>query len=50
MSETGTWLDFALECEYLTYEDHGRLTEKCRAIGRMLGSTLKNPEAFILRP
>ncbi len=31
-SETDTWLDFARDCGYLSYEDHQRLTEKCRSL------------------
>ena len=48
-SETDTWLDFAKDCGYLSIADHDRLTEKCRSVGKMLGSMLKNPESFILR-
>jgi len=49
-SETDTWLDFARDCGYLSIADHDRLTEKCRSVGKMLGSMLNNPESFILRP
>ncbi len=48
-SETDTWLDFARDCGYLGIAEHDRLTEKCRSVGKMLGSMLKNPESFILR-
>lgn len=48
-SETDTWLDFAKDCGYLSIADHDRLTEKCRSVGKMLGSMLKNSESFILR-
>ena len=48
-SETETWLDFAKSCGYLNQNDHERLTSKCSAVGRMLGSMLKYPESFILR-
>jgi len=48
-SETDTWLDFARDCGYLSIADHDRLTEKCRSVGKMLGSMLKNSESFIVR-
>ncbi len=47
-SETDTWLDFARDCGYLSITEHDRLAEKCRSVGKMLGSMLKNPESFIL--
>ena len=48
-SETDTWLDFARDCGYLNHEDHQRLTEKCRSVGKMLGSMLKEPSPFLLK-
>ena len=30
-------------------KNYERLKEKCRSVGKMLGSMLKNPESFILR-
>jgi len=48
-SETDTWLDFALDCEYLDPSDHLRLTAECKQIGSMLGSMLKKPKPFLLR-
>jgi four helix bundle protein len=48
-SETDTWLDFAKDCGYLEGKHYERLKEKCRSVGKMLGSMLKNPESFILR-
>ena len=45
-SETDTWLDFALSCGYLDEIIHQNLTDKCREIGAMLGSMIKNPEKF----
>jgi hypothetical protein len=48
-SETGTWLDFAKDCGYLNMADYERLSEKCRIVGRMLGSMFRNPEPFLLR-
>lgn len=48
-SETDTWLDFARDCGYLHEEAHKRLTSRCIDIGKMLGSMLKNPGAFLLK-
>ncbi|MDD4649173.1 MAG: four helix bundle protein [Desulfoplanes sp.] len=48
-SETDTWLNFALDCGYLTQEEHSHLTSECRQIGAMLGSMLKHPEPFLQR-
>ncbi|WDN87983.1 hypothetical protein BuS5_00951 [Desulfosarcina sp. BuS5] len=48
-SETDTWLNFARDCGYLSIADHDRLTERCRSVGKMLGSMLKNPGPFILK-
>jgi len=49
-SETDTWLDFAYDCGYLKRNDHSRLTEECRSVGKMLGSMLKKPAKFLLKP
>ena len=48
-SETDTWLDFARDCEYLSVEDHRRLTSECQEVGAMLGSMIKNPTSFLLK-
>jgi four helix bundle protein len=48
-SETETWLEFAKDCGYLSMEDHQRLSEQCRSVGKMLGSILRNPDPFLLR-
>jgi four helix bundle protein len=46
-SETDTWLDYALDCLYLSAKDHARLTEENRVIGSMLGAMLNNPNPFL---
>ncbi len=48
-SETDTWLDFAKDCGYLKESDHGGLSERCAAVGKMLGSMLRNPDPFLLK-
>ena len=45
-AETQHWLDTALACEYILSETHSRLLEKCKEIGRMLGSIIAHPEKF----
>jgi four helix bundle protein len=49
-SETDASLDFALQCGYITSEEHQALTAKCASIGRMLGAMIRNPEPFLLLP
>jgi four helix bundle protein len=48
-SETDTSLDFALDCGYLTPEQHQNLTGLCSEIGKMLGSMLRNPVPFLMK-
>jgi four helix bundle protein len=48
-SETDTWLDYALDCGYLSIEDHAHLTEENRSVGSMLGSMLNNPNPFLTK-
>ena len=45
-TETQHWLDTALACGYISNEKHHTLIEKCREIGRMLGSMITKPESF----
>ena len=35
-SETDTWLDFAMDCGYISNEHHRHLIEECQAVGAML--------------
>jgi len=46
-TETSIWLDFALDCEYITLETHTTLQNNYLEIGRMLNSMALNPEKFI---
>ncbi len=46
-AETDTWLDFALDCGYLSPADHNRLSSDCREIGAMLGSMIRDPKPFL---
>jgi four helix bundle protein len=47
-SETGTSLDFAFDCGYITTQEHVDMTNLNQEIGRMLGAMIKNPENFLL--
>ncbi|MCX6972663.1 MAG: four helix bundle protein [Verrucomicrobia bacterium] len=47
-SETDTSLDFALDCGYLTADQHDNFSSQNREIGRMLGSMINNPTPFLL--
>ena len=46
-SETDSSLDFARDCRYITSELHEELTSRCLEIGKMLGSMIKSPRAFL---
>jgi four helix bundle protein len=48
-AETDTWLDFARDCGYLSFEEHKRFAADCEQIGAMLGSMLNNPAPFLLK-
>ena len=45
-AETDSSLDFAMNCGYISAEQHTALTEKCAGIGRMLGAMMKKSESF----
>ena len=45
-SETSTWLDFALACEYISKDDFNRFTEQNREIGKLINYMINNPGKF----
>ncbi|MCA1602471.1 MAG: four helix bundle protein [Acidobacteria bacterium] len=47
-SETDSSLDFARDCRYITAELHEELASLCLEIGKMLGSMIKAPRAFLI--
>jgi four helix bundle protein len=47
-AETDTWIDFARDCGCVNKETHGKLSELCAEVGKMLGSMLNNPKPFLL--
>jgi four helix bundle protein len=47
-SETDSSLDFAKDCNYITSAQHDELSGRCREIGKMLGSMIRNPRPFLI--
>jgi four helix bundle protein len=45
-TETQVWLDFALDCGYMSKESHDRLTNGYEEVGRMLSGMMANPKRF----
>ena len=45
-SETNVWLDFAVECRYITKETHSDLNEKLIEIGKLINYMINNPSKF----
>jgi four helix bundle protein len=48
-TETQVWLDFALDCGYLSQAQHDHLVAGYEEVGRMLGTMLAHPERFTPR-
>ena len=48
-TETQTWLDFALDCGYISKENHLSLSDRYDLVGSMLGKMLREPEKFMPR-
>ena len=48
-TETQVWLEFSLDCGYLSRETYKRLTPGYEEIGRMLGSMMATPEKFKIK-
>lgn len=45
-TETQVWLDFALDCGYMSQENHDRLMAGYEEVGRMLSGMMTNPGRF----
>ena len=45
-TETQVWLDFSLDCGYLSRGSYGKLVRGYEEIGKMLGSMMSTPEKF----
>lgn len=45
-TETQVWIDFALDCGYLSKESHEHLIAGYQEVGRMLSGMMANPKRF----
>ena len=45
-SETHTWLDFALACNYLSKEQHVEFSNENVQVGKLINYMITNPEKF----
>lgn len=45
-SETNTWLQFSLECQYISKETFDRLNIKNLEVGRLIDYMINNPSKF----
>ena len=45
-TETMTWLDFSLRCDYIEASVHAEFAAEYEQIGKMLGSMISAPEKF----
>ena len=45
-SETDLSLDFAMDCGYISREQHEELVAKCAEVGRMLDGMIRKPASF----
>lgn len=45
-SETQTWLDFALECGYVSSEVKQELNDKSLEVGKLINYMINNPGKF----
>jgi four helix bundle protein len=48
-TETQVWLDFSLDCGYLSRESYEKLVKGYEEIGKMLGSMMSTPEKFRMK-
>jgi len=45
-TETQVWLDFALDCGYISQDNRDRLTAGYEEVGKMLSGMMAHPEKF----
>ena len=45
-SETLVWLDFAIECKYLSREIYNDYLSRCLEVGRLISAMIKSPSKF----
>ena len=46
-TETQVWLDFSLDCGYMSKTDRDRLTAGYEEVGRMLSAMIADPHKFV---
>jgi four helix bundle protein len=46
-TETQVWLDFSLDCKYISEEEYKTLTAKNEEIGKLIWFMINNPDKFI---
>jgi four helix bundle protein len=44
--ETQTWLQFSLDCDYITDENHQQLIELSEEVGKLIEYMIQHPEKF----
>jgi len=49
-SETNTWLDFALACNYISTEDYFKCSKEGKEIGKLINYMINNPAKFGVKP
>jgi len=45
-SETNTWLDFSLQCKYISSENYSKCSEQNKEIGKLINYMINNPDKF----
>lgn len=45
-AETDVWLDFSLECKYITSEEYNQLSAKNDEVGKLVWFMINNPDKF----
>jgi four helix bundle protein len=48
-AETQVWLDFSLDCNYISQKMHEELIKSYEEVGKMLGSMIVKPEKFRIK-
>jgi four helix bundle protein len=45
-AETQVWLDFSLDCKYITPKDYNQLKAKNDEVGKLIWYMINNPDKF----
>lgn len=45
-SETNVWLEFALQCDYISQQQYIELSEGNQEVGKLINYMINNPERF----